>query len=509
MFRRNRHILHPAVDRLDDRCLLSGATLTGGLSPAQVKTAYGLNALSLITPSGQIIPGDGTGQTIAIVAAFHDPNLISDLHVFDTAFGLADPVISQVNLAGPTNTNDGWAGETSLDVEWAHAIAPGANLIVVEAASDSTVDLLIGVSVARGIPGVSVVSMSWGGPETSDESGFDHDFTTPVGHTGITYVAASGDTGATGGAQWPAVSPNVLSVGGTTLSIDGSGGYSGESLWSGSGRGVSRYEPEPAYQRIVQATGRRSVPDVSFLADPNTGVAAYSTNPSDHGGGWQVVGGTSLGTPAWAGIVAIINEGLAIRGQGTLNGSTQLIPLLYALNPADFHNVGNASNGLTARNVSTNVSPTGLGTPVGASLINDLVHPINLSAQNVTTAPAASNGQTTPGSSSTPYTGAGWQIFGGGGIVGTPTGTGKKKTVKPPPKRRAPKPKPRAHAHKALSLTSQPSQVGRAASLAVVARANILASIDFAAFDLAMEEFATEANSLPSGDASHIITATI
>ena len=122
-----------------------------------------------------------------------------------------------INLGG-LKSNGGWALEESLDVEWAHAIAPGANIVVVEAKSQSRPALLFAVDTARHIPGVDVVSMSWGFSEVSYQS--SSHFVTPAGHTGITFVAASGDNGLAGGTNWPAVSPNVLAVGGTSLTVD-------------------------------------------------------------------------------------------------------------------------------------------------------------------------------------------------------------------------------------------------------------------------------------------------
>src|SRR5262249_10872743 len=161
-----------------------------------------------------------------------------------------------------------WSAETSLDVEWAHAVAPGAKILLVEAPSDSINDLMSAINYARQQAGVSVVSMSWGIPEgylnPSAEKAYDSYFTTPAGHQAITFVAASGDSGAWYGADWPAISPNVLSVGGTTLRITtATGSYGSETAWSGSGGGVSTVETEPSYQQGVQSTGRRTGPDVA------------------------------------------------------------------------------------------------------------------------------------------------------------------------------------------------------------------------------------------------------
>src|SRR5262249_739045 len=149
---------------------------------------------------------------------------------------------------------------------WAHAIAPGAKILLVEARSPRVSDMIAAVDYARNQPDVSVVSMSWGAGEFPQELGLDKHLTTPAGHRGITFLSASGDNGA--GTIWPSVSPNVLSVGGTTLGVDNLGNYRTESGWVGSGGGVSLYEGEPAYQRGVQTSSFRTNPDVAYNADP-------------------------------------------------------------------------------------------------------------------------------------------------------------------------------------------------------------------------------------------------
>src|SRR5262245_48206996 len=213
---RTRRRLRPALDRLDDRCLPSG------LTPAQLTHAYGLDAITFTAPSGATVKGDGTGATIALIESYHDPTLAGDLQAFDRAFHLPDPPLTVVNLGG-TQSNPAWSLEESLDVEWAHAIAPGASIVVVEARSQSLAALQAAVNVARNIPEVDVVSMSLGFPETTYHGSLP--LTTPAGHSGITFVGASGDSGLAGGSDWPAVSPAVLAVGGTTLYVDGSGRY--------------------------------------------------------------------------------------------------------------------------------------------------------------------------------------------------------------------------------------------------------------------------------------------
>jgi hypothetical protein len=244
---------------------------------------------------------------------------------------------------------------------------PGARILVVEARSQSRQNLLAAVDKARRISGVVAVSMSWGFSESPSES--SSHFKTPVGHAGITFLAASGDSGQAGGPEWPSVSPNVLAVGGTTLVLDRSGTYRFEVVWNETSGGSSQYIPEPSYQRSIQASGMRGTPDVAFDANPQTGVEVYETTPHSSQGSWQVVGGTSLGAPAWAGIIAIVDQGRLLAGEGSLDGPTQTLPALYALPSTDFKQVSSL-RGVTTFDPNT---PTGLGSPNGPSLITDLV----------------------------------------------------------------------------------------------------------------------------------------
>ena len=288
MLKKNRLVARPCLEVLESRAVLSAIT------PAQLTGAYGLDAVNYQVGSGSV-KGDGTGQTIAIIAVNHDANLSTELGIFDAQYGLANPALAVTNLAGST-TSSGWALEEALDVEWAHAAAPGANLVVIEATSTNVADLVAAINVARDTAGVSVVSMSFGTPEFSSEASYDSLFTTPAGHTGITYLASSGDSGA--GVQWPASSSNVVAVGGTTLALDASGNRVGESAWAGSGGGASQYEPEPSYQTSVQASGHRSSPDVALDADPGDRRVGLlgQRGRMDHGGRDQP-GEPGLGRP--------------------------------------------------------------------------------------------------------------------------------------------------------------------------------------------------------------------
>ena len=266
-------------------------------SPAQVVRAYGFN----------LITNQGAGQTIAIVDAYDDPNVESDLAVFSKQYALPaattnNGMFRKVYATGHAPAgNANWSVEISLDVEWAHAVAPHAKIILVETASNALTDLLAGVDVAVR-DGASVVSMSWASAEFSGESKFDNHFVS----NGVTFLAASGDNGT--GVAYPAASPDVIGVGGTSLSVSKTGSYISETAWSGSGGGLSAFEHEPLYQEkfAIQddSHGVRGVPDVAYNANPGTGYAIYDSVVFNGAQGWMQVGGTSAAVPQWAALVA-------------------------------------------------------------------------------------------------------------------------------------------------------------------------------------------------------------
>jgi subtilase family serine protease len=260
------------------------------LTPSQIISAYNLGSAT-----------GGAGTTIAIVDAFDDPTIASDLAYFSNYFSLTPASFVKYKMTPTIPVDSGWALEISLDVEWAHAIAPSAKILLVEATSNSLTDLLAAVDYARSRSDVVAVSMSWGGSEFSTESSYDSYFTSSYG---ATFFASSGDSGA--GVSWPAVSTNVIGVGGTTLNLASNGAVVSETAWSGSGGGVSHYESKPVYQTSYGLTYvQRAVPDVSYDADPNTGVLVYDSTPYQGFSGWWVVGGTSAGAPQWAAIQAL------------------------------------------------------------------------------------------------------------------------------------------------------------------------------------------------------------
>ena len=360
------------------------STAPTGHTPAQIRQAYNLSGLTFGSTAAT-----GAGQTIAIIDAYSDPTVASDLHTFDATFGLSDSTLTVLNESGgttlpgtdPSGPGNSWAMETALDVEWAHSIAPGANIVLVEANSASSTDLFTAINTARNYAGVSVVSMSWGMPEYSGVTSLDSHFTTPAGHTPVTFVASSGDAGAYNGSggiavNYPAASPNVVGVGGTSLNIDSAGNYISETAWGngtssqssgGSGGGLSNYESQPSYQNgiVTQSSTKRGVPDVSMLADPNTGVSIVDSYDAP-GAPWIQIGGTSLAAPMWAALVAVADQGRALAGEATLS-SSQTLADIYSAPASDFHDITSGSNGYGAGPGYDLV--TGRGTPIASSII--------------------------------------------------------------------------------------------------------------------------------------------
>lgn len=338
------------------------STYQNGYAPSQIRKAYGLDQLSK----------DGTGQTIAIVDAYGSPSLANDLNTFDSQFGLPAANLSIVYPNGkPRTTDGGWALETSLDVEWAHSIAPNAKIMVVVAKSSSLTNLLSGIDYATA-NGATVVSNSWGGSEFSGENSYDSHFS----HSGIAYLASTGDNGS--GVSWPSSSPSVLAVGGTTLNTDSSGNYISESAWSGSGGGKSSYESTPGFESpwtSVVGT-QRGVPDIAFDADPNSGVAVYDSTPDSGQSGWFQVGGTSLSAPSWAAMVA-----LADQGRSTPLSSSQALSGIYSIAGStnssgytnNFHDVTSGSNGGYSAQAGYDLV-TGIGSPKANVLLNALTN---------------------------------------------------------------------------------------------------------------------------------------
>jgi subtilase family serine protease len=331
----------------------AGGPPAGGVAytPQQIQQAYQINQATL--PTGQ--QATGAGQTIALIEAYHDPTILSDLATFNNQFGLAAASANVTSFTGTVNA--GWATEEAMDVEWAHAVAPGATLMVVEAASSHLTDLLNAVDYASR-HGASVVSMSWGTNEFMGEAAYDGHFTNP----GVTYVASAGDGQVV---QYPAASPNVTAVGGTHLMLGADGQWSSETAWGGTGGGPSRYESQPSYQQGFQSSGKRGAADVAYVADPSTGVYVYDSTGA---GGWVTAGGTSAGAPQWAGVFALANQARASNGLGSLNQGQRA---LYQLPATDFHDITQGSNGSYSASAGYDFI-TGRGSPVVSQIVRNL-----------------------------------------------------------------------------------------------------------------------------------------
>lgn len=371
-------------------------------TPAQIRAAYAMPSLPTGTPTATQAAQMGAGQTIYIVDAMHDPNVIAELTAFNQKFGLPlcttktiattaslplatastsgceFSVVYSTTSGGRTATapayDSGWATEIALDVQWAHATAPLARIILIEAPDASINSLTNAVQLAN-LMGPGIVSMSFGANEGSWTSSVDSAFAA----TNMTYLAATGDWGT--GVSWPSVSSKVVAVGGTKLTYSGSGSRS-EVSWSSTGGGLSAYTATPSYQTSaipgMGTVARRMVADVSFNADPNSGQYVATITPGSSTVQWVSAGGTSLSTPQWAGLVASANAmrlsaGKAVLGQphSVLYGQIATTSTTYA---SAFADVTSGSNGTcsvcTAK--SGYDSPTGLGTPNVGSLLGTL-----------------------------------------------------------------------------------------------------------------------------------------
>lgn len=374
-------------------------------SPQEMRTAYDLDP---ILNAGY----DGTGQTIIIIDSYGSPTIQNDLKTFDAGYGLPDPPSFQVLAplgTKPWDPNDptmvSWAFETSLDVEWAHAMAPGANIVLMTSP----------VAETQGVQGMpqflklekyalkhklgKIISQSWATTENTlfaNKKGLKvlsdfESFYASAAKKNVTVFSSSGDSGVanpdTHGnyypfptVNYPASSPYVTAVGGTSLTADTQGNYQSEVGWSGSGGGISQYFTEPDYEISYlppsiqsQLNNHRGLPDISYNADPNTAVVIYG---SFRGSGvWYFIGGTSEGSPQWAGIIADANQ-FAGKPLGFLN------PKLYALGAGSqystlYHDIltgNNSSHGIQGYNAGPGWDfVTGWGTLDASKLIHALV----------------------------------------------------------------------------------------------------------------------------------------
>ena len=407
----------------------AGSSTPYGKTPATVRNAYGMTSVSF---NG--IAGDGTGQTIAIIDAYDYSTAFSDLNAFSSYYGLptmtSNTSSSTINNAnGPTFTKLGqtgtstlpgndpagpysstgkstWEQEEALDIEWAHVMAPKANIVLMEANSSSYSNLITAaVNAARNISGVVAVSMSFGGSEFSSETNYDTYFTTPSGHVGG--VGDGGrhghrrrrDVPGLGGRrrrvrqqqhhhhpQLPRRQPQRPSASAAltfrpTAPITFPNPFGAvarpAARMAAAAGGISAYEAQPTYQSssgLVSAfsTTKRTYPDLAILGDPATGVPIYDSYDFGTATPWipGYEGGTSLSCPLTAGIVAVTDQGRAVNGLGSLDGKTGTLPKLYSIAASDFHDVTSGSNGYAA--AAGYDLGSGRGSPTGSAFIKDL-----------------------------------------------------------------------------------------------------------------------------------------
>jgi subtilase family serine protease len=394
----------------------------------QIRHAYGIDNL--------IKAGfDGKGKTIVIVDAFQSPNIVSELNTFDTFYGLPSlnglggkknsklGTFTQVAPDGLTPFDEtdpyhtGWAEEITLDVLFAHALAPGANITLVLSKSDDDTDILSATKYAVDHNLGDVISQSFGENESCVDTSLlnaQHALFAKATLKGITLVAASGDQGAAEptcdgssfvlAASSPASDPLVLGVGGTDLAAAGyclvsqgcnpkknpaPGTYQGEVVWNEldsswvSGGGFSVLYKQPFYQLAAfQSSKQRGVPDVALTAGIMHGVLTWLDVPGDWTG-WVTFGGTSVGTPGWAAIVAIADQ-KAGHNLGFINPALYLLALNKKLYSADFHDITSGNNSVVEDVAVTgyNAGPgwdatTGLGSPAADQLVNILVKTVS------------------------------------------------------------------------------------------------------------------------------------
>ena len=328
-----------------------------GYWPTDLQNAYGLTSYST---------SNATGVTVAIVDAYSNPYLATNLATYRSQFSLPGCTTSSgclkiVNQSGGSKlprANSGWGTEESLDVDMVSAICPNCKILVVEASSATFSNL--GAAAVYAEQNAQVVSNSYGGSESSGEISYNGDYTS----NSAVVVASSGDSGY--GVEFPAAAPSVVAAGGTTLTRDTSvaRGWT-ESVWSGAGSGCSAYEAIPVWQPRTSVCSMRTVADASADADPNTGVAVYDTYGQS---GWMVVGGTSVASPVIASVFAL----------GTTSVTTSLgsdaAKMLYSAPSGSLYPITSGSNGTCGDTYLCNAAyslpsgyngPTGNGTPSG------------------------------------------------------------------------------------------------------------------------------------------------
>ncbi len=288
-------------------------------TPASLACLYAQVSVSAeCNPTTATAVASGGAKAIAIVDAYDYPTALADLTAYSKQFGLPAPTASTFTVAYENSSKpspdpdcanyggwDCWATESALDIEMAHAMAPSAHIYLVEAASNDNNDLFAAVAQAIALvqaAGGGQVSMSWGGAEFSTEAQSDSVFT----GAGVVFFASSGDSE---GTIYPSVSPNVIAVGGTTVARNPSTlAFESEVAWEDTGGGYSLFEARPSFQSSLSSIvgAHRGVPDVAAVGNPRTGVWVYLSYDNTYSGtlyAWNILGGTSVASPLWAGIV--------------------------------------------------------------------------------------------------------------------------------------------------------------------------------------------------------------
>jgi hypothetical protein len=327
-----------------------------GYGPSQLQSAYNLTSASA---------ADGAGRTVALVDAYDDPTAAADLAAYRSAAGLPTANFKKVNQEGATSplpaeapSSDDWTLEESLDLDMASSACPLCNIVLVEADDDSGDGLYVAENTAAGLAGY--ISNSWGGSEASSDTSLDSEY---FEHSGVVITASAGDSDY--GAEYPATSPYVVSVGGTNLTTSSNSRGWTESVWNttagseGTGSGCSSYEPEPSWQsalNLPSGCSKRIDNDVSADADPATGVAVYDT--SNGNGGWNEVGGTSASSP-------FIAAAYALAGNAGSNPADDVYT-----HTSDFYDVTSGNDGSCSPAYLCTAEtgfdgPTGIGTPNG------------------------------------------------------------------------------------------------------------------------------------------------
>lgn len=335
----------------------TSSTAFTGYTPLQIQEAYGV-----FNP----VASCGVNPVITIVIAYSYPGLQSDFDIFCSTYNLPPTTLNIVSVQPDTQENSSWSTEECLDTQWSYAMCPNATIQVVEAFSDSTEDLFAAVQYATNPPLGSplvvpnVVSMSWGMPEYTGQTDYDSFFS----NTSICYLAAAGDSNYP---SYPATSPNVLAVGGTTLNLNSENQRTSETTWDSAGCGESIVYTKPSYQQNISTISQYTneiVPDLAAVGNPNTGVVViYQGSPT-------IVGGTSVATPLTAGILAtplatrvLINKpSLTTVSSETTNSLQEIIYSVYNTSSYDtnFYDVTSGSDGNYTAGVGFDV-PTGLG----------------------------------------------------------------------------------------------------------------------------------------------------